>query len=293
MMRTKTFSIYTSGQTLVFMAIIVVVVVACSSFAHCRTRYKGNGGDSASRAADIMLENQRTSKMAANFASGAMEESSGLFSKDSKSTSKLLREHGLDAIADLLAEFIELFDFGTNFSTRLNDDAQFHVLNKVIASFVQSFSDTLDDARRAPDAPDSLDAQAMDNFFERQRMHVRTILGSDPAVRSSELAPFIGKVEVIFDKLKIWYRIANNNYISLTWPIMGTIDMALRTLVPFEILDRDTFAPVLHLPTLLRETIHEHLELAMNSQYGPVIKMAVNVAANYLAQRAMSKGDEL
>lgn len=201
--------------------------------------------------------------------------------KERLSTTELLEKHGLDEVADQFAEFIQLFDTGTHFFSKLNDNEQFYVLNLLVDAFKQSYLMTIDEVNNAKDKPyGPITSQMMKDLLERQEMHLKRILKKDPRILNSEWAQFFDKIHMVFDGLKTLYSMLVENELVLQWWMLLSTPTFIK-IIPSDLFDKSVFGELLHMPLALKDSIHEILEHIMQSDYAPIIKLASNMAAKY------------
>jgi len=204
---------------------------------------------------------------------------------------EFLEKHGLGQIAHHFSQFIGIFDTSTHLFSKLDDDEQFGVLNRVIESFRDAYIKTVGDVSASPNRPSNYNISAMKDFFSRHEMNFNRLLQQDQNILDSEWAQFLGHTHYVFDSLKDLYQLALANGLPglpLNSFILDLSATMMRA-VPDDLFNRHTFSDLLQMPVQLQSTLHDILESALTSDYGPMIKMAAQVASNY----AMQRRDEL
>jgi hypothetical protein len=204
---------------------------------------------------------------------------------------EFLEKHGLGQIAHHFSQFISIFDTSTHLFSKLDDDEQFGVLNRVIEAFRDAYIKTVGDVSASPNRPGTYNISAMKDFFSRHEMNFNRLLQQDQNILDSEWAQFLGQTHYVFDSLKELYQLALANGLP-GLPLnsfMLDLSATMMRAVPDDLFNRNTFSEVLQMPGQLQSTLHDILESALTSDYGPMIKMAAQVAANY----AMQRRDEL
>jgi hypothetical protein len=202
-------------------------------------------------------------------------------SKQRMSTSELLEKHGLYEVSEQFTDFIQMFDTGTHFFSRLNDDEQFGVLNRLVDAFKQSYLTTIDEVNNAKDKPNgAVSLQMMRDLLDRQEMHLKRLLKKDDKILTSEWAQFIGKLHLVFDGLKTLYATAVEGDLALYWWMLLLTPSFVKA-IPSDLFDKSVFGELLHMPLALKDSIHDILEHMMQSDYAPMIKLVSNMAAKY------------
>lgn len=201
-------------------------------------------------------------------------------------THQFLERHGLGLVAKQLSKFITLFDTSTHLFSKLNDDEQFNVLNRVLNTFLKSYVLTVQDLSNSKDAlvGGEISFSAMKDFIVRQESHFNGMLKSDPKILQSEWSQFLVHTHVLFDSFKDIYQSSLDNGLPLRWWMLKMTGPLVDS-VPTNLLDRSTFASLLSAPAELQHNIHQMLESVLTSQYGPMIKMAAQFASTYMYDR--------
>jgi hypothetical protein len=203
------------------------------------------------------------------------------------STSEFLEAHGLRDIAEKLSQFISIFDSSTHFFDQLNDSDEFEILNVLISYFRDSFVDTVDEAKRSAEAKGgSMSLSSMRDFFNRQEMIFNEKMRQDPRFR--KWAKVIPQTHHVFDSLVKLYQLCIENGIPMPWWMLQMVG-PLCANIPDRLLDHDQFEEFLKVPSTMQASLHELLEQAFTSGFGPMLKIGIQALANW----AVARRDEL
>lgn len=201
---------------------------------------------------------------------------------------EFLENHGLPQISKAFSQIIMMFDTSTHFFSKLDDDEQFGVLNRVVEAFRDSYVKTVNDMSQSKSMPSgSFSINVMKDFFSRQEANFNTLLQQHQNILDSEWAKLLGHTHYVFDALKDLYALALANSVP-GFPVNSFIMELSVTFIrgiPDDLLDRTNFSEVLQMPGMLQDFVHDYLETALTSSFGPMIKMFVQVLANYASQR--------
>jgi len=201
--------------------------------------------------------------------------------EESLSTNEFLHKHSLSMVAAKVSWLVSMVDDAIDMTTRINADEHFEMLNRVIDAFRKSFVMTVNEfsaSQGVPSGPFSL--EIMKHFFDRQETHLKELIKKDTKISQSEFAQFLGKLHLVFDKLKDAYGIALENHVSINLFVLSFAAPFIDK-IPSGILPRSMFSELLDLPSMVRNMVHETLEGPLTSDYAPMLKMVLNLAANY------------
>jgi len=270
-----------------FRLVLLLLVLGVAVLAGVSSAKSGNGGVKVDRYGGV-----REVDYGADFEDDSMfatEQTEGPL-RDAVSTHDLLERHGLSLIALKFEKFIGIFDDGTDFFKKLNSDDKFDILNDVIRSFKRSFLMVINEFSSAKPAPSgSLSLAQASDFLVRQEVHFKSMLVANPKIVKDEWNHFLGMTHMIFNSLKKLYSLALESHLAPEWWMLEMASPMINN-IPDDLFDRETFKDLLDVPTGIRNTIHDVLESALTSDYGPILKIGAQLAANYDWRKLMNTG---
>jgi len=195
------------------------------------------------------------------------------------STYEFLERHGLPQIAEHLGEFIRRFDTSTHFL----DHLEIQMLNSILSAFRDTFVQAVDEARRSMDTSSGpISLAMMREFFRKQESLFSARLQSLPFYR--KWASLLSQTHVIFESLSQLYQLCIESGMPLSWWMLQMISPVLSNM-PDDLLDDATFSELIKLPVTLQSKLHDVLEEAFTSGYGPMLKIAIQTVANLVGKR--------
>jgi len=216
-------------------------------------------------------------------------------------TRELLENQGLDEVADKLSDVITLFDSIILFSTKLNQEEHIDLLNFIISAMKKSIVKSIDEALRT-NPSGVVDYVAMVGLMGTAKKHFYNMV--NPHVANTDWNQLVIYISAVFDNIPDYYHTLVENVqqgemgwmgLPLNWTMLK-IASPMISLVPEGIVKREYFGDVPNISSAIHSSLHQVLETAFSSEYGPMIKVGVQMAANMDWNRILGIGiqhDEL